>query len=152
MVINYFFLLSEFSGLFYLTAGINIAFFLVFLFLLPETKNSGKQNHKKLFQKPLGCGVLVGRQHTRHWITLCHYGNEMDMFSFSLYLENMCWFGLHLPSLKTDLIFSPCVTTLAYKVMQFKDFQSEVYQSQLDSKNRGVYPSSGRWSSHTWFD
>ncbi|KAK3870207.1 hypothetical protein Pcinc_024540 [Petrolisthes cinctipes] len=67
-IISFVFLLSfrrtfrGLYGLFYLIGGINLFLFVVFLFLLPETKNKGWRHKERLFQRPLGCGVLVGRR------------------------------------------------------------------------------------------
>ena len=43
-----------YSGVFYIMASINIVFFVVFFFILPETKDVSLEDMEELFKKPLG--------------------------------------------------------------------------------------------------
>ncbi|KAK4321144.1 hypothetical protein Pmani_008019 [Petrolisthes manimaculis] len=49
-------------GVFYVLAGLSTIWFIVFLFILPETGGRSLEQNKKLFQRPLGQGVLVGKK------------------------------------------------------------------------------------------
>ncbi|KAK3887273.1 hypothetical protein Pcinc_008628 [Petrolisthes cinctipes] len=49
-------------GVFYVLASLSTIWFIVFLFILPETGGRSLEENEKLFQRPLGQGVLVGKR------------------------------------------------------------------------------------------